>query len=35
VGHRIRDVEVAPDGAIWLLEDSNTGGVFRVTPAAK
>jgi glucose/arabinose dehydrogenase len=32
VGHRIRDVEVAPDGALWLLEDSNKGGVFRVTP---
>jgi glucose/arabinose dehydrogenase len=32
VGHRIRDVEVAPDGAIWLLEDSDTGGLFRVTP---
>jgi glucose/arabinose dehydrogenase len=32
VGHRIRDVAVAPDGAIWLLEDSTTGGMFRVTP---
>ncbi|QHS50372.1 PQQ-dependent sugar dehydrogenase [Edaphobacter sp. 12200R-103] len=32
VGHRIRDVEVAPDGAVWLLEDSREGGVFRVTP---
>lgn len=32
VGHRIRDVEVAPDGALWLLEDSKTGGLFRVTP---
>jgi len=32
VGDRIRDVEVAPDGAFWLLEDSKTGGVFRVTP---
>ncbi|HUR34839.1 MAG TPA: PQQ-dependent sugar dehydrogenase [Vicinamibacterales bacterium] len=32
VGHRIRDVEVGPDGALWLLEDSNTGGLFRVTP---
>jgi glucose/arabinose dehydrogenase len=32
VGHRIRDVEVAPDGALWMLEDSRTGGVFRVTP---
>ena len=32
VGHRIRDVEVAPDGAVWMLEDSPTGGLFRVTP---
>lgn len=32
VGHRIRDVEVAPDGALWMIEDSKTGGVFRVTP---
>jgi glucose/arabinose dehydrogenase len=32
VRHRIRDVEVAPDGALWLLEDENPGGVFRVTP---
>src|ERR1700691_4851849 len=32
VGHRIRDVEVAPDGALWMLEDSTTGGLFRVTP---
>jgi aldose sugar dehydrogenase len=32
VGHRIRDVEVAPDGALWLLEDDEPGGVFRVTP---
>jgi glucose/arabinose dehydrogenase len=32
VGHRIRDVEVGPDGALWMLEDSRSGGVFRVTP---
>jgi len=32
VGKRIRDVEVAPDGAIWLLEDDRAGGVIRVTP---
>ncbi len=31
-GHRIRDVEVAPDGALWVLEDNSPGGVFRVTP---
>jgi glucose/arabinose dehydrogenase len=32
VGHRIRDVEVAPDGAVWMLEDAQPGGMFRVTP---
>ncbi|MEO8621470.1 MAG: PQQ-dependent sugar dehydrogenase [bacterium] len=32
VGHRIRDVAVAPDGAVWLIEDANPGGLFRVTP---
>jgi glucose/arabinose dehydrogenase len=32
VGHRIRDVEVASDGAVWLIEDANPGGLFRVTP---
>jgi glucose/arabinose dehydrogenase len=32
VGHRLRDVEVGPDGALWMLEDSNPGGLFRVTP---
>jgi glucose/arabinose dehydrogenase len=32
VGHRLRDVEVGPDGALWMLEDSNTGGLFRATP---
>lgn len=32
VGHRIRDVEVGPDGAIWMLEDANPGALFRVTP---
>ena len=33
MGHRIRDVEVAPDGALWAIEDSPTGGLFRITPA--
>ena len=32
VGHRIRDVEVGPDGSLWLLEDANPGGLFHVTP---
>jgi glucose/arabinose dehydrogenase len=32
VGHQIRDVAVASDGAIWMLENANPGGLFRVTP---
>jgi glucose/arabinose dehydrogenase len=31
VGHRIRDVAVGPDGAVWMIEDANPGGLFRVT----
>jgi glucose/arabinose dehydrogenase len=32
VGHHVRDVAVAPDGAVWLLENANPGGLFRLTP---
>jgi len=32
VGKRIRDIEVAPDGSVWALEDSTTGGLFKITP---
>src|SRR5262245_47147071 len=32
VGKRVRDIEVAPDGAIWIAEDANPGGLYRVTP---
>jgi glucose/arabinose dehydrogenase len=32
VGHRIRDVEVAADGSLWLLEDDPKGGLWHVTP---
>jgi glucose/arabinose dehydrogenase len=32
VGHRIRDLEVAPDGAVWAVEDDKAGGLFRLTP---
>jgi glucose/arabinose dehydrogenase len=30
--YRIRDVEIAPDGAILLLWDSPDGAVLRLTP---
>jgi aldose sugar dehydrogenase len=32
VGRRIRDVAVSADGAVWMVEDANPGGLFRVTP---
>jgi glucose/arabinose dehydrogenase len=32
MGHRIRDVEVAPDGALWLIEDEEGGRLLRLTP---
>jgi len=32
IGHRLRDVEVAPDGALWIVEDANPGALWRVTP---
>ena len=32
VGKRISDVEVGPDGALWMLEDANPGGLYKVTP---
>ncbi|MEO8334114.1 MAG: PQQ-dependent sugar dehydrogenase [bacterium] len=32
VDHRVRDVAIAPDGAVWMIEDANPGGLFRVTP---
>ena len=32
IGKRIRDVVPAPDGALWLIEDSKTGALMRLTP---
>jgi glucose/arabinose dehydrogenase len=32
MGHRIRDLEVAPDGAVWIIEDTAKGALWRVTP---
>ena len=31
VGKRIRDVEEAPDGSLWMLEDANPGALIHVT----
>ena len=32
MGHPIRDQAVAPDGALWVIENTTTGGLFRLTP---
>jgi glucose/arabinose dehydrogenase len=32
VGLKARDIAVGPDGAVWLLENANPGGLYRVTP---
>jgi len=35
VGFRVRDVEVSPDGAVWMLQDGSRavpGGLFRLVP---
>jgi glucose/arabinose dehydrogenase len=34
VGKRIRDVEQAPDGSLWMVEDANPGALIHVTPLA-
>ena len=33
MGARIRDVAVAADGAVWVIEDDNPGRLLRLTPA--
>jgi glucose/arabinose dehydrogenase len=33
LGARIRDVQQAPDGAIYLITDENNGRVLRIEPA--
>lgn len=32
VGHRVRDIEEAPDGSLWMLEDASPGGLFHLLP---
>jgi glucose/arabinose dehydrogenase len=32
VGVRVRDIEEAPDGSLWMLEDANPGGLYHLTP---
>lgn len=35
LNERIRDVRQGPDGALWLLTDSKTGRLLRISPAGK
>ncbi len=32
VGKRVRDIEEAPDGSLWMLEDAEPGGLYHLTP---
>ncbi len=32
IGKQARDVEVAPDAAVWMVENANSGGLYRITP---
>jgi aldose sugar dehydrogenase len=32
IGKRVRDVEEAPDGSLWMVEDASPGGLFHLTP---
>ena len=32
IGKRLRDIDEAPDGSLWMLEDDNPGALMHVTP---
>lgn len=32
MNHRVRDIEEAPDGSLWMVEDAKPGGLFHLTP---
>jgi len=32
VSTRVRDIEEAPDGSLWMLEDDTAGGLYHLTP---
>ncbi len=34
VGKRVRDIEEAPDGSLWMVEDAKPGGLYRLAPLA-
>ena len=33
-GDRIRDVEIGPDGAVYVLVDDSNGRIMKLTPAS-
>lgn len=35
MGRRVRDIEEAPDGSLWMIEDAKPGGLFHLTPKSK
>jgi glucose/arabinose dehydrogenase len=32
MGFRVRDIEEAPDGSLWVIEDARAGGLYHLTP---
>jgi glucose/arabinose dehydrogenase len=32
IGKRVRDIEEAPDGSLWMVEDADSGGLYHLTP---
>ncbi len=32
MGMRVRDIEEAPDGSLWMLEDASPGGLYHLMP---
>jgi hypothetical protein len=32
MGKRFRDIDEGPDGSLWILEDTHSGGPFRLIP---
>ena len=32
VGKRVRDIEEAPDGPLWMVEDAKPDGLYRLAP---
>ena len=32
IGKRVRDVEEAPDGSLWIVEDANPGALIHLIP---